>query len=150
MLSFAAALGFPFFFRALARLASGDLSVSISSTAAFGITVSSDQRLTMTNDAILSGKSNISTSAVSASSDGLLSTVEVEGNEKVLGAEHPSTLTSLDNLASVLQDQGKYGEAEKMNRRALEVHEALDRREKVTSSLKTRRRESRDEERSIS
>ena len=41
------------------------------------------------------------------------------GREKVLGRDHPDTLSSVGNLASVLQDQGKY-EAEEMNRRALE------------------------------
>jgi tetratricopeptide (TPR) repeat protein len=40
--------------------------------------------------------------------------------ENVLGAHHPSTLTSVSNLAAVLQYQGKYDEAEKLNRRALE------------------------------
>ena len=40
----------------------------------------------------------------------------LEGYEKVLGKEHPATLTSVNNLAGVLQDQGKYEEAEKMNR----------------------------------
>ncbi|KEF51034.1 uncharacterized protein A1O9_12918 [Exophiala aquamarina CBS 119918] len=39
--------------------------------------------------------------------------------EKVLGLDYPSTLTSVNNLASVLQDQGKYTEAEEINRRAL-------------------------------
>jgi hypothetical protein len=31
----------------------------------------------------------------------------LEGREKALGKEHPDTLTSISNLASVLQDQGK-------------------------------------------
>jgi len=39
----------------------------------------------------------------------------LEGREKVLGKEHPDTLTSVNNLAFVLQDQGKYEEAEQMN-----------------------------------
>jgi len=50
-----------------------------------------------------------------------------EGSEKVLGAEHPDTLGSVGNLASVLRDQGKYEEAEKMNRRALEQQGGLTR-----------------------
>jgi hypothetical protein len=58
--------------------------------------------------------------------------------------EHPSTLTSVGDLARVLRDQGRYEEAEEMNR------QALDRRGKVNLSLKTRRRESRDGERSTS
>jgi hypothetical protein len=32
--------------------------------------------------------------------------------ETVLGEEHPSTLTSMNNLAGVLRDQGKYEQAE--------------------------------------
>ncbi|KAK4113213.1 hypothetical protein N656DRAFT_789251 [Canariomyces notabilis] len=39
--------------------------------------------------------------------------------EKVLGKEHPSTLTSMNNLASVLNSQGKYKEAERIHRQAL-------------------------------
>ena len=42
----------------------------------------------------------------------------LDGYEKVLGKEHPSTLTSVSNLASVLTNQGKYEEAEAMNQRA--------------------------------
>jgi hypothetical protein len=34
------------------------------------------------------------------------------GYEKVLGVEHPSTLTSVSSLASVLQYYGKYHAAE--------------------------------------
>ncbi|CUS09277.1 unnamed protein product, partial [Tuber aestivum] len=44
----------------------------------------------------------------------------LEGREKILGPAHPDTLTSVRNLASVLESQGKYGESEAMNRRALE------------------------------
>jgi hypothetical protein len=36
--------------------------------------------------------------------------------ERSLGKEHPSTLTSMSNLAGVLDRQGKYEEAESMNR----------------------------------
>ncbi|KAF1943365.1 kinesin light chain 1 [Clathrospora elynae] len=39
--------------------------------------------------------------------------------KKVLGLEHPDTLTSISNLASVLDRQGKYEEAESMNRQTL-------------------------------
>ncbi|CUS12350.1 unnamed protein product, partial [Tuber aestivum] len=35
----------------------------------------------------------------------------------VLGPDHPDTLTSLNNLAIVLESQGKYGESEAMHRR---------------------------------
>ena len=38
---------------------------------------------------------------------------------EIFGVEHPSTLTSLGNLALVLQNRGKYEAAEEMNRRAL-------------------------------
>ncbi|KAF2205150.1 TPR-like protein [Delitschia confertaspora ATCC 74209] len=57
----------------------------------------------------------------------------LEGYKKELGVQHPDTLRSMSNLASillsqgnmsslayVLQTQGKYKEAEKLNRRALE------------------------------
>jgi tetratricopeptide (TPR) repeat protein len=43
--------------------------------------------------------------------------------EKILGAEHPDTLISVSNLASVLRHQGKYKEAEEMCRRALKGKE---------------------------
>jgi tetratricopeptide (TPR) repeat protein len=49
----------------------------------------------------------------------------LEGSEKVLGKDHPSTLTSVSNLASVLQGQGKYEAVEAMNRRALEGSEKV-------------------------
>jgi hypothetical protein len=45
--------------------------------------------------------------------------------KEALGHEHPDTLTSMSNLAGVLDSQGKYGEAEAMNR------QTLARREKV-------------------
>ena len=44
----------------------------------------------------------------------------LEGKEKALGVEHPSTLTSVSNLVVVLGDQGKYEAAEEMHQRALE------------------------------
>ena len=47
------------------------------------------------------------------------------GREKVLGPEHPDTLTSVGNLAVVLWRQGKYEEAERMNRRALDGREKV-------------------------
>ena len=49
----------------------------------------------------------------------------LKGREKVLGSDHPSTLISVHNLASVLQDQGRYDEAEKMNRRGLKGSEKI-------------------------
>ncbi|KAH9859266.1 hypothetical protein J1614_012214 [Plenodomus biglobosus] len=47
------------------------------------------------------------------------------GTEKVLGHEHPDTLTSMNNLATVLNIQGNYEEAEAMHR------QMMVRREKV-------------------
>ena len=43
----------------------------------------------------------------------------------MLGPEHPSTLTSVNNLGLVLQRQGKYEEAEAMHRRDLEGSEKV-------------------------
>jgi tetratricopeptide (TPR) repeat protein len=49
----------------------------------------------------------------------------LDGREKVLGPEHPDTLTSVNNLGSVLERQGKYEEAEAMHRRALKGREKV-------------------------
>ncbi|KAM5358060.1 hypothetical protein ACJZ2D_015635 [Fusarium nematophilum] len=49
----------------------------------------------------------------------------LEGSEKVLGPEYPDTLTSVNNLGSVLESQGKYNEAEAMHRRALKAREKV-------------------------
>jgi hypothetical protein len=38
------------------------------------------------------------------------------GKGKVLEWDYPDIVTSVDNLVSVLQDQGKYDEAELMHR----------------------------------
>ena len=40
----------------------------------------------------------------------------LELREKVLGHEHPATLTSMNNLAGCSSSQGKYEEAEEMHR----------------------------------
>ncbi|KAK4108618.1 hypothetical protein N656DRAFT_684421, partial [Canariomyces notabilis] len=45
--------------------------------------------------------------------------------EEVLGKEHPYTLTSMNNLASVLGRQGKYEEAERIHRQALGLREKV-------------------------
>ena len=37
----------------------------------------------------------------------------------MLGAEHPDTLTSKNSLAAVLQDRGKYKEAEQLHQETL-------------------------------
>ena len=49
----------------------------------------------------------------------------LEGSEKVLGEEHPNTLTTMSNLALVLRYQGKFEAAEKMNLRALRGSEKV-------------------------
>ena len=49
----------------------------------------------------------------------------LEGREKVLGKEHPDTLTSVSNLAVTWRDRASMKEAEAMNRRALEGSEKV-------------------------
>ncbi|RYP10933.1 hypothetical protein DL764_000369 [Monosporascus ibericus] len=49
----------------------------------------------------------------------------LELREAVLGQEHPFTFDSMNNLANVLDSQGKYEEAEQMHRQALELTEAV-------------------------
>ncbi|RKK34469.1 hypothetical protein BFJ67_g13747 [Fusarium oxysporum f. sp. cepae] len=48
----------------------------------------------------------------------------LEVREKVLGKEHPYTLNSMNNLATVLEKMGEYEEAEKMHRKAGMYEEA--------------------------
>jgi Tfp pilus assembly protein PilF len=43
----------------------------------------------------------------------------------MLGKEHPSILASMNNLASVLSDQGKYEQAEEMHRQTLMLKEMV-------------------------
>ena len=45
--------------------------------------------------------------------------------QQVLGAEHPSTLTTAQNLAASLMHQGKHDEAEKMGREVLAVRKRV-------------------------
>ncbi|KAI0570450.1 kinesin light chain 1, partial [Pyrenophora tritici-repentis] len=45
--------------------------------------------------------------------------------KEALGPEHPSTLTSMSNLALLLDSQGKYEEAEAMNRQMLAQREKV-------------------------
>jgi tetratricopeptide (TPR) repeat protein len=47
----------------------------------------------------------------------------LETREKALGKDHPSTATSLNNLAGLYDLQGRYAEAEPLYKRALEIHE---------------------------
>ncbi|RPA90177.1 hypothetical protein L873DRAFT_1718885 [Choiromyces venosus 120613-1] len=48
-----------------------------------------------------------------------------EGREKVLGADHPYTLSSLNRRASILQALGRYGESGRMLRSVLEREEKV-------------------------
>ena len=50
---------------------------------------------------------------------------DLEGYKKVLRPEHLDTLTSVSNLRSVLESQGKYKEAEAMHWRALKTREKV-------------------------
>lgn len=45
----------------------------------------------------------------------------LELKEKVLGRENPSTLSSMNNLALVLNSQGKYKEAEQIRRALIKM-----------------------------
>ena len=45
--------------------------------------------------------------------------------QRVLGADHPSTLTTAGDLASSFSRQGKYDEAEKMEREVLAVRKQV-------------------------
>jgi hypothetical protein len=47
------------------------------------------------------------------------------GRGKMLGKEHPDTLTSMHDLAEVLQSQGRYMAAEEMYRQALNEREKM-------------------------
>ena len=49
--------------------------------------------------------------------------------EKVLGKEHPSTLMTMNNLALMLDSQGKYPEAESMHKHTLATREKVLRKE---------------------
>ena len=45
----------------------------------------------------------------------------MEIRQRVLGPEHPDTLTSMNDLATDLDDSGHYAEAEKLERKALDI-----------------------------
>jgi hypothetical protein len=45
--------------------------------------------------------------------------------DQVSGKEHPSTLTSMNDLAGVLSDQGKHDQAEEVYQRTLELSETV-------------------------
>ena len=45
--------------------------------------------------------------------------------KKMLGEEHPDVADSLNNLASLYKNQGKYDEAEKMYNEALAIRKKM-------------------------
>ncbi|RFP51491.1 MAG: tetratricopeptide repeat protein, partial [Limnothrix sp. CACIAM 69d] len=47
----------------------------------------------------------------------------LEIHEHMLGTDHPSTATSLNNLAGLYESQGRYEAAEPLYRRSLEIRE---------------------------
>jgi tetratricopeptide (TPR) repeat protein len=49
----------------------------------------------------------------------------LEIQEKSLGPEHPDIPAALDNLAAVNYDQGRYGEAEPLLQRVLDMRERI-------------------------
>jgi hypothetical protein len=50
---------------------------------------------------------------------------KLELSKRVLGVEHPSTLTSMVSLASFLSSQKQYEEAERMHQQALQLREKV-------------------------
>jgi len=49
----------------------------------------------------------------------------LEASERLLGPEHPSTLTSINNLALLYHNKGEYEKAEALHNRCLEARERL-------------------------
>ena len=49
----------------------------------------------------------------------------IETRKKVLGAEHPDTLTSMANLASTYRNQGRWKEAEELEVQVMEVSKKI-------------------------
>lgn len=43
--------------------------------------------------------------------------------EEIVGPDHPSVATSLNNLAALYETQGHYAQAEPLYKRALQIHE---------------------------
>ena len=48
----------------------------------------------------------------------------MEMTKRLLGAEHPDTLTSIANLASTFQNQGRWNEAEQLKIQVMEMRVA--------------------------
>jgi pentatricopeptide repeat protein len=53
----------------------------------------------------------------------------LELREEVLGIEHPSALTSMNNVAAALCNQGKYKEAERIYQQVLKRREKVPKKE---------------------
>ena len=49
----------------------------------------------------------------------------IETRKRVLGAEHPSTLTSMANLASTYRNQGRWKEAEELEVQVMETRKRV-------------------------
>ena len=49
----------------------------------------------------------------------------METRKRVLGAEHPDTLTSMANLASTYRNQGRWKEAEELNVQVMETRKRV-------------------------
>ena len=49
----------------------------------------------------------------------------MEMRKKLLGAEHPSTLTSMGNLASTYLNKGRWNEAEQLDVQVMEMRKKL-------------------------
>ncbi len=49
----------------------------------------------------------------------------IEIGEKILGKDHPTVARNYNNLAGLLQKQGKYDQAEPLYRRAIEIGERV-------------------------
>jgi hypothetical protein len=49
----------------------------------------------------------------------------MESSLRLLGAEHPDTLTSMANLASIYRNQGQWREAERLEVQVLEKRKSL-------------------------
>jgi hypothetical protein len=49
----------------------------------------------------------------------------METIKRVLGAEHPSTLTGMDNLAAAYSNQGRWKEAEELDVRVMETRKRV-------------------------
>jgi len=63
----------------------------------------------------------------------------LELRKKILGLEHSDMLTSMSNLAIVLDNQGKYEAAEEMHRQMLELRKKIlgpEHQETVTSIVR--------------